>query len=49
MTMWLHRTFEQRLETDYADLVESSIEAANNCYLQAESFLHQVREYLQVS
>jgi uncharacterized protein (UPF0332 family) len=44
--MGLHRTFEQRLEVDYADLIESSMQDANDCYLQAESFLRQVKEYL---
>ncbi|MBD1876727.1 HEPN domain-containing protein [Nodosilinea sp. FACHB-131] len=48
MSMWLHRTFEQRLEVDYADLIETSMQDANECYSQAESFLRQVREYLQV-
>jgi uncharacterized protein (UPF0332 family) len=48
MSMGLHRTFEQRLEVDYADLIESSMQDANDCYLQAESFLRQVKEYLQV-
>jgi uncharacterized protein (UPF0332 family) len=47
MSMWLHHTFEQRLEADYGDLIESSIEAANECYAQAEIFVRQVREYLQ--
>ncbi|WP_228052557.1 HEPN domain-containing protein [Nodosilinea sp. LEGE 07298] len=47
MSMWLHHTFEQRLEADYGDLIESSIEAANECYVQAEIFVRQVREYLQ--
>jgi uncharacterized protein (UPF0332 family) len=48
MSIGLHRTFEQRLEVDYADLIESSMQDANDCYLQAESFLRQVKEYLQV-
>ena len=29
---------------DYAALIESSIEAANECYVQAENFVRQVRE-----
>jgi uncharacterized protein (UPF0332 family) len=46
MSVWLHQTFERRLEADYADLIEPSTEAANECYEQAESFVRQVREYL---
>ena len=47
MSMWLHHTFEQRLEADYADLIESSLEAASECSVQAENFLRQIKEYLE--
>lgn len=44
MSMWLHHTFEQRLEADYADLIEPSLEDASECSIQAESFVRQVKE-----
>ena len=47
MSMWLHHTFEQRLEADYADLIEPSLEDASECSIQAESFVRQVKEYLE--
>lgn len=49
MSVGLHFTFEQRLQADYADLVDSSIDDARECYSYAEDFLSQVREYLQGS
>lgn len=49
MSIGLHFAFEQRLEADYADLVDSSIDDARECYSNAESFLRQVREYLKGS
>jgi uncharacterized protein (UPF0332 family) len=49
MSIGLHFAFEQRLEADYADLVDSSIDDARECYANAESFLRQVREYLKGS
>ncbi|MEY3299623.1 MAG: hypothetical protein RLZZ597_2883, partial [Cyanobacteriota bacterium] len=36
-----------RLEADYADLIESSLEAASECSVQAENFLRQIKEYLE--
>ncbi|WP_052050565.1 HEPN domain-containing protein [Leptolyngbya sp. KIOST-1] len=49
MSAGLHFAFEQRLEADYADLVDSSIDDARECLSYAEDFLSQVREYLQGS
>lgn len=49
MSMWLHYVFEQRLEADYADLIELSLEAASECSVQAEAFVRQIKEYLENS
>lgn len=46
MSVWLHHIFEQRLEADYADLIDVSLEEAQECYHQASEFLKRVREYL---
>ena len=48
MSIWLHRAFEQRLEADYADLVNVTLAEAQECYNQASEFLNQAREYLDV-
>lgn len=49
MSMGLHHVFEQRLEADYADLIESSLETASECSVQAENFVRQIKEYLETS
>lgn len=47
MSMGLHHTFEQRLEADYADLIEPSLEDARECSVQAGNFVRQVKAYLE--
>jgi uncharacterized protein (UPF0332 family) len=47
MSVWLHTTFEKRLEADYADLIEVSPESAQESYEQATQFLQQIKNHLQ--
>lgn len=46
MSVWLHTTFELRLEADYADLTEISPEEAQECYHHAREFLSRVSKFL---
>jgi uncharacterized protein (UPF0332 family) len=46
MSVWLHTTFELRLEADYADLTEISPEEAQECYHRAREFLSRVSKFL---
>lgn len=47
MSVWLHTTFEKRLEADYADLIVVSPESAQESHEHANQFLQQIRNYLQ--
>ena len=46
MSLWLHSSFEIRLEADYAELVEVSAETACECAQHASDFLKQIADYL---
>lgn len=46
MSVWLHSSFELRLEADYADLIDIPREEAQECYRQASEFLERIKDFL---